>query len=189
MASSPGTLSQHKLGKRPAGWTSYRNHYVVLSFTVDGENDTALSISYMEGFTPPGDGNGIKSFVDFASLKLTPSQPILDLDVYNDCFLEVWLDPNKNWRWSRELDAITTKKPYEQLYFELKYRDGDDWYDRADFPADKVPMVVRFGAKHNKPPTYPEDKHGFSLNLELVDSEGEGLPITIDPDIRNPTQA
>jgi hypothetical protein len=117
---------------------------------------------------------------------LSAPQPILNLDVYSDCFLEVWLNPRQNWQWARQLDAITTKQDFSNFYFELTYRDGAELYRRPDFPKDKVPLIARFGAKHNLGAP-PGTRHGFSLNLDLLYPAGDPLPITIDPDIKNPS--
>jgi hypothetical protein len=182
MATTHSTLTQYPLGERPANWASHRNHFVLLSYAVDGSG--ALMFSYIEAFTQPASSPPV-AFSEFAILSPSVPAPILDLEVYDDCFLEIWLNPRQNWQWSRNYDAITTKKDYSKLYFELRYRDGSDLYERADFPTNKTPLVARFGAIHDQGGT-PGTKHGFSMNLELLFPTGDPLPITIDPDIQNP---
>jgi len=182
MAIAPATFAQHPLGKRPTGWKSHRNHYVILSYEKDSSG--ALVFTYKEAFTP-AQSRAITSFSDLTLATKQATGPILDLEVYADCFLEVWLNPLQNMRWSLVYDAITTKQDFSNYYFELKYKDGNDLYDRASFPTDVIPLVVRFGAKHNYPPVQPT-LHGFSLNIELVHATGKPTPLTIDPDIQNP---
>lgn len=184
MATAAPILTQYQLGeKRPIDWKAHQNHYVILFYEIDSSG--ALVFTYRE-MRAPLRSAAVRSFGEFSIASLSAPQPILNLDVYSDCFLEVWLNPRQNWQWPRQLDAITNKQDFSTFYFELTYREGTDLYKRPDFPKDKVPLVARFGARHNA--GAPKGtKHGFSLNLELLYPAGDPLPITIDPDIKNPS--
>ena len=96
------------------------------------------------------------------------------------------LDPAKEWRWSTAIDAITTKEPFPSYYFDLRYLGKNGSYTRETFPADEACLQIAFGAKYNRDNMLGAAIQPYNLNLELIYADGTALPITIDPDIRNP---
>ena len=173
-------VQQFPLGDRPSNWSSAMTTYWVLTYTID--TNGKLVFSYKEPTAVPA--TEVRSFQDLLSLTLSEPKSLLDLKVYDHTFIEIWLDPTLNMQWSRKYDAITTKDDYRQYYFELRLREGDTLYTVDQFPGSATPLVARFGALHRA--HLPPENHGFSMNIELVDGQSS-LPITIDPDIRNPS--
>jgi len=162
MATSSGVLAQHKLGKtRPNDWTTVVEKGLTLTWKIDDEG---------------------RVIYQYRTVAITPTS-ILDLKIDENSWVVISLDSDKRWQWSRTLDAVTTKDPRDQHYFELGYRtEAGQWVAREDFPADEPIRQIRFGAKLNRGNA---EKHGFSFNIDLEYPDGI-LPITIDPDIRNP---
>ncbi|WP_438729790.1 nucleotide synthetase [Parasphingorhabdus sp. DH2-15] len=108
--------------------------------------------------------------------------------------VEIYLNrapANIEWRWSRKLDAFTTKDSSRHWYYgDLHYKtDNDDktWVKARKWLRDdlyKESKAIMFRAKQagGSKPGY----HAYSLNIEIKQSDGRWLPITIDPDVRNP---
>lgn len=96
------------------------------------------------------------------------------------------------WRWSRKLDAFTTKdkkrtKHYGHLHYKSEeisseWTKADDWIQLDGLYAES--KVIMFEAKQKK--VRKKESHPYSLNIEIQQSDGKWLPITIDPDVRNP---
>lgn len=115
----------------------------------------------------------------------------LDLKIDRDCWVEISLK-NPNVRWS-VMDAITIGKEYRDNYFNLQYFENGSWQSQYDSPAGSWSQMdpaascqrIRFGAK--KAPSETDDKHSaINFNLFFENEKGEYLPITVDPDIKNP---
>lgn len=97
------------------------------------------------------------------------------------------------WRWSRTLDGFTTKDIFRRRYYgHLHYKENKNdkkwirapkWLDdqKKYYRPSKALMfkALRAGGKE-------EGFHAFSLNIEIKQKDGKWLPITIDPDVRNP---
>ncbi len=98
----------------------------------------------------------------------------------------------RGWRWSTSLDAFTTKDSARTAHYgHLHYKENpgsnqwvkaDEWVDARGLylPATSVQFKAKQKGGSKK------DYHAFSLNLELLQPNGQWLPITIDPDVRNP---
>lgn len=80
---------------------------------------------------------------------------------------------------SREFDAITTKGDFSSYYGGLAYDEYDSERDRYR----RVSFVARANPRGKR-----GTRHPFNLNIDLYqpDSEPEWVPISIDPDIKNP---
>lgn len=96
------------------------------------------------------------------------------------------------WRWSRKLDAFTTKdKKRTNHYGHLHYKSdenssewikADDWIQHDGLY--RKSKAIMFEAKQKK--AKKGESHPYSLNIEIQQSDNKWLPITIDPDVRNP---
>ena len=113
------------------------------------------------------------------------------------CYVELYLasDSGQNWFWSTQLDAVTTKRDYCMLYGQLEYKisPSEQYATRPVGDATRY-KCVRFKARPNVygmngpvEVTHHSDRnHGFSLNIDMEQPGGRILPITLDPDIKNP---
>jgi hypothetical protein len=104
-----------------------------------------------------------------------------------------------NWRWSSKLDAFTTKDiDRSHIYGDLHYKanpsesdwiSADDWFlqqqQQQQQQHQKTAKSIKFHAKR-QPYVNGIGYHAFNLNIEIKQSDGKWLPITIDPDVRNP---
>lgn len=119
----------------------------------------------------------------------TANLPIdkLNLDVYDDTEFYLRLSSQKDWRWSRTFDAITTKKENSKYYGKVQYEQPNgtfaEWDGKAPRTWDSSRII--FLASLNED-SNSEKFHGFSMNIELILPNGGILPITLDPDIQNP---
>ena len=117
-----------------------------------------------------------------------PITKVLNILVDKHAEVIIELDENKAWRWSHRYDAITTKKDYTNLYGELWYWHPVDM-QYVPRPGDVLPFdcrKIRFKVRDNEDYSHQDDIQGFSLNIELLQPNGKYLPITVDPDIKNP---
>ncbi|HYE26774.1 MAG TPA: nucleotide synthetase [Allosphingosinicella sp.] len=131
----------------------------------------------------------------FKYAKMTTDPYNLSLSVDEPTIIELTLDTvnDANWRWSEKLEAITTKFDYSILYGEIEYKQNDGSF-KTTKQAGYNCMVIRFKARPNKyggttaNPLlhHPDKNHGFSLNIDILQPDGSILPITLDPDIKNP---
>jgi len=126
---------------------------------------------------------------------LTP----IDLDVHEQCWLLIELDPDINWRFSSDYLACTTKEPEPPCKDQpdgprsgfnvcLRYAYSDGTVVR--FPQDANPgancRFIFFGVVHR------DDKKGqaFNLFVEFYQTDDNGktwkvLPTVLDPDVPN----
>lgn len=112
--------------------------------------------------------------------------------------VEMYLEDTPNgieWRWSRIMDGFTTKDKFRWLYYGgLHYKKdknspdwvkAPDWVDKTNNDGYYKPSrALMFKAKLSNDRKDP--LHAFSLNIEIKQDNGKWLPITIDPDVRNP---
>lgn len=94
------------------------------------------------------------------------------LAITKDTILTITLADNINWRWAQDQTGITTKEDNRNIY------GVDGGFD------DPVGRSITFYCKARGGNTAKID--GFSFSVELKQSNGSFLPVTIDPDIRNP---
>ncbi len=106
---------------------------------------------------------------------------------------------SKFWRFSNQYDAITTKEELSDLYGKLTYeRDDAICLDPNDDPLDPKAEIIgyrqiSFIVKENKGGR-DGTTHEFNINLDLLQTspnesdrlKWQWLPITIDPEIKNP---
>lgn len=80
---------------------------------------------------------------------------------------------------SKEYDAVTMKGDFPSFYGRLVYDDYDRKLDRYR----RVSFLARFNEGGKRDTTHP-----FNLNVDLHQPGGkpEWIPISIDPDIKNP---
>jgi hypothetical protein len=110
--------------------------------------------------------------------------PALDIDITDNLEIIISLDP-PNWYWSPYLEAITVSRSLN-FYGKLLYCDAKGVFGPGPLPTCK--SVSFLAAKNGNDPR--DDKsdnvHEFSMNIVIVQPDGQLLPITIDPDIKNP---
>ena len=106
------------------------------------------------------------------------------ISIRNNSKIAFILSDQIAWRWSDEFDAITTKEPREQFYGYLEYSENAAYSVMVGIER-KGFRRVSFYAKSDKN-GIKGTVHGFSLNVDLQQADGSWLPITIDPDIKNP---
>lgn len=168
-----GIGTQFPLGdKAPEGWSGQGDYSETMSY--------ALRDRHLEFFLAPPASAG-----DAPSSAANHTR-MLDLSIAKDCRVVIALDPAQSWRWSTAIDAVTTKESFPGLYFDLQYLGKNGSYTRETFPADEACLQIAFGAKYNKDNMLGPAIQPYNLNLELIYADGTALPITIDPDIRNP---
>ena len=82
---------------------------------------------------------------------------------------------------SKEMEAITTKDELTAFYGGLEYDGYDEKLDRY--------RIVRFAARYNRGGK-KDTTHSFNLNVDFLqqfcDTGPRWIPLTIDPDIKNP---
>ena len=168
--SAGGLLKQEPLN--PGRPNAYSDTGLIIRCNIDFEYDDRtgqLGFFYRARVSKPG--------------KPTDLTDILNIDVHADVVIEIRLSRDKIWYWSSTLDAITTKKKYDQFYGELLYEDENGVF-RPSGPIKKC-RAIRFVAAKNDIDVN-DDSHGFSMNIDLMQPDGKLLPITLDPDIKNP---
>ena len=132
--------------------------------------------------------NGLEFEFDRDGVDVPPNLPIdeLNLDVYDDTLFYLRLSTQREWYWSRDFDAVTTKKDNKRYYGQIEYQlqDGSwtEWDGNAPKPWNS--KKIRFLASKNE--DGGETVHQFSLNIDLILTGGRRLPISLDPDIQNP---
>ncbi len=100
------------------------------------------------------------------------------MNIYGDSIVTIRLHKSIKWRWSKRNDAVTTKGELSYFYGNLKYA-------RSSNALSESYDIATFEARYDR--SGQEDtKHGISLNVELLQADGQWLEITIDPDIPNP---
>jgi hypothetical protein len=163
-----GVLRQEALNPvEPPDWASTSTIRCVLDFAIF--DTTGLSFFYKDIVTVPDDDDD-----EFEKM---------NIDVKKDVTIIVDLEPTKKWRWSTKLQAITTKKRYEDFYGKLLYKRGAIYRPRPDDETWET-YSIQFLAGLNG--NLFDAVHGFSLNIDLQQPDGKWLPITLDPDIKNP---
>jgi hypothetical protein len=117
-----------------------------------------------------------------------PDYPLdeLNLDVYEDTWFYLRLSSQREWYWSRDFDAVTTKKDNKRYYGKIEYQLQDQsWVEwDGNGPKPWQSKRIRFLASKNEDGVDPI--HEFSLNIDLILTGGRRLPISLDPDIENP---
>ena len=118
------------------------------------------------------------------------------LIIMQDAKISFILTGNTMWRWSDCCDGITTKEPLADYYGGIEYSEDPETHI---FENENVVCggkteskslfsgysVMSFYAKFDKSGV-PGRNHGYNLNIELKQPSGKWLPITIDPDMKNP---
>lgn len=157
---------------------------------------------------PPGIPKGTRAWEDVAADLLDPSltrntNPI-DFQLWNISRIIFSLEGDF-WRFSSSLAPLTTKHNYRGQYFDLrrhfmtpvgpKSLTEEQWKRWLEQWPDQTCHCISFYTKkpcRERPNPKNNVKHGFSLNIELLFLDEQGLPvpdkmlpITFDPDIEN----
>lgn len=102
------------------------------------------------------------------------------IGITKNCVVVIKLNGDQLWL-SRDRDAITTKEPLSSYYGGLVYDGYDKTLDRYN--------TVSFNAIYNSGGKYGTN-HPFNINVDLKQTAADGtvswVPLTIDPDIKNP---
>ena len=104
----------------------------------------------------------------------------LDLNCIEDCTILLYLNESRNWQFSTNGDAFSTKRDEGGKYGGLKYVNSDG-STTGGKPAAGCRLLY-FRAKCKKE-TF---ENGFNLKLQLLLRDGTVKEVLIDPDIRNP---
>jgi hypothetical protein len=154
-------FDQMKVGdKTPAGFSATP---LEVTCTLEFEqNGNSIDFSLVEN-VPAGDGlSGV----------IVENGGEYHLAITQDTILTIVLSKHVAWRWHQEQAAITTKKDNSSVYAVVG---GFD---------DPITDSVVLHCKSRGGTTEKID--GFSFSVDLKQSKGSYLPVTIDPDIRNP---
>jgi hypothetical protein len=109
----------------------------------------------------------------------------LDIEISDDCRVFLFADTNLPISWSLKTDAIVTKENLQDLYYELRYWNGQNPLRRRDFPGDHC-KKISFLAKLNTDRS-DERSQKFSYFVRIRDAAGLMVEHEIDPDIKNPS--
>ena len=118
------------------------------------------------------------------------------INIRNDSMITFLLSKKTMWRWSDSGDGITTKEPLSDLYGYIRYGQESEThiFEDKEIIVDCEPQrsllfsgyrAMSFLAKLDRFGV-PGRNHGFNLNVELKQPKGGWLPVTIDPDMKNP---
>ena len=154
-------FAQKKIGhKEPAGFSSAARQ---VTCTLDIEkNGRSINFSLVEN-VPAGDGlSGV----------IVEKDGQYHLAIKEDTILTIVLSNDIDWRWHQGQAAITTKDDKSSVYAVVGGFD-DPMSDR---------IVLHCKARGGTTPK----TDSFSFSVDLKQSKGSYLPVTIDPDIRNP---
>ena len=164
-------LKQHSIGRRKFETEAPINPPIV-KFKMSCEKDKKfLSFKLLKqsaGIDPDGTGP-------------------MDIVIKEDCEIRIELDDSTEWHWPDEYAAITTKRDFTAFYKDLKYS-SDGKYFRFYDEENKYYKYrhISFLAVRNMSGGPKGVDHPFNFTINLVNSDGTVLPISIDPDIRNP---
>lgn len=118
------------------------------------------------------------------------------IHVTKDTKVTLRLTGKTNWRWSNDYDGITTKRVLAHLYGKIEYseqekdlileeRKADEYGAKVETPFVRGFKAMAFYAKHDREGAVGTS-HAFNLNIDFQQPDGGWLPVTIDPDIKNP---
>ena len=110
------------------------------------------------------------------------------IHIEKDSKITFILDDNTDWRWSNSYDGITFKEDLSSLYGKIEY--CDEFEDNSMATQGRGESVTGFKsmsflAKHDWNGV-KNAIHGFSLNIDFKQANGNWLPVTFDPDVKNP---
>jgi hypothetical protein len=159
---------QKKVGSAKPG--GFSNTPVEVTFTLAFEqNGRSIDFIFIENIPAGGTASGvIREAVDASGAGTGEYY----LAVTNDTILTIALASNLDWRWAQNQTAVTTKADNSSRYAVI------GGFDDPIGNSITLHCKARGG---NVPKT-----DSFSLSVDLKQSRGSFLPITIDPDIRNP---
>jgi hypothetical protein len=145
----------------PNGWQGMtKTISILISFKIDDQNNLIF----------PSD-------ISFENIEHYPvpdeNDPIM-CAITEDCYIRFTLS-DQPWRLSPTNPPLTTKLRKSHLY-------GD-----VDHMSEKV-CVIKANFDERGKYDDPSGLHGFNLNVEMKQPNGSYLPVTIDPDIRNPSR-
>ena len=154
-------FAQKKIGdKVPAGFSTSP---LKVTCTLDFEkNGRSIDFSLVENVMP---GDGISGVIVEKNGKY-------HLAITRDTILTIVLSNDIDWRWHQGQAAITTKDDKSSIYAVVG---GFD-----DPISDRIALHCKARGGTS------EKVDSFSLSVDLKQSKGSYLPVTIDPDIRNP---
>jgi hypothetical protein len=93
--------------------------------------------------------------------------------------MQVIITLTDNLWFSNKYDAITLKENYSDLYYQMEYE--NDSFDQKVGRHRTICFMA-----DNLVGGSSAFSHGFSLNIDLLVSGNRWIPITIDPDFKNP---
>jgi hypothetical protein len=170
---------------RPSHWNGKKEKFIKIYLNMDSN----IGITYTTK-TNVGPTTILENQPDYVT-------DALDFAIWKKYMrVEIYLNrapSNIEWRWSRKLDAFTTKDSSRHPHYgDLHYKVDDDSDDnswvkarrwlRGDLYKESKAIMFRAKQAGGREPGY----HAYSLNIEIKQSDGRWLPITIDPDVRNP---
>ena len=108
--------------------------------------------------------------------------------IQKDSKITFTLDDNTDWRWSNDYDGITFKQDLSSLYGKIEYCDEFECDSKSKSDGGIIVQGFKsmsFLAKHDRNGV-ENTIHGFSLNIDFKQANGTWLPVTFDPDVKNP---
>jgi hypothetical protein len=113
----------------------------------------------------------------------------LDIDIHQNVRVTIELDSAIEWFWSNRFSAITTKDIGSNFYSNLQYSEcGEKFAYYDDNNEAKRYRFIRFTARYNENGDKENgERFPYNMNINMVNgADGRILPVTFDPDIRNP---
>ena len=179
-----GGYAQYRLGSEvPFSGAGHR-----ATIELDYKTNTAGMLIITSAITEMFDSTGVvvNSEADAPIIHEELSSGRSHISVKKNTQITIKLAANKKWRFSNLYDAITTKEELTQFYGKLTYDRKSVIEDNGEFAGHQA---VMFYAKYDDVGRIGSS-HGFSMNIDLLQSgtpaTGVWLPITIDPEIKNP---
>jgi hypothetical protein len=157
------------------------DHHILRSYP--GWNP-GKTLEYVLDVRKGNDGRLVFEYVTKPAQNLPPphngKSPALDIKIHGSKWIQIELSENSAWHWHPE-KAVTMGVKTDDC-FQLEYKTTEGF---EPGPTTEKCRVIRFGAQKAGSGD-PDDAYPFNLNVMLECADGNVLPITIDPDIRNP---
>ncbi len=179
-----GGYAQYRIGSEAPFNGGGHRATIELDFKTDSSGMLVITSAITEMLG--ADGSVIASETDAPIIHEQLGSGRSHISIKKDTQITIKLAASKKWRFSSLYDAITTKEELTQFYGKLTYDRASVIEDSGQFAGHQA---VMFYAKYDDVGRIGSS-HGFSINIDLLQSgtpaSGVWLPITIDPEIKNP---
>lgn len=106
--------------------------------------------------------------------------PSLDIKIEDSTWIQIELSKNCAWHWDTERAVTMGVAVGDYVQLEYKTSTGFDLDSKGE-----ACRIIRFGARKAVDGNL-DDPYPFNMNILIECADGHILPITVDPDIRNP---